>query len=358
MSKVSFIEQTLRTRIEQGTYAGQPLPGERALAREFGVSYMTARAAVSSLLESGVLVREGRLTRPASATSHGGPKFIFAVPSWNNPNYWEWYPLVSKAAQKLGGQVRFAVYQDWSDPAAYDILREPTDGLFLFAYPGVPKLILDQLEKRAGRVATFLDDFTDRGLICLNYYPANGTEILLSHLKDLGHDRVDCYNSQPHTSDEIERYKAWESACAKLGLDGRLIDAAVEPGHDAREGAYRDSLIRMRRGDGFAPAVYCTSARTAIGLCRAAYEVGSVIGSDLSVCTLGRYETCRYLTPSLTCLNTPGLEHHVERAVEYVLNGGRGWRGSLRFEPSSAELYFGESTGPVSAQASLTTPTE
>ena len=50
---MSVIEQ----RIRQGDYVLNPIPGERKIAEETGVSHMTARKAVRGLLERKLLIR-------------------------------------------------------------------------------------------------------------------------------------------------------------------------------------------------------------------------------------------------------------------------------------------------------------
>ncbi|GFH41752.1 GntR family transcriptional regulator [Lactococcus hodotermopsidis] len=52
------IHDELKHQVEMGIYeVGQRLPSERELAEEFGVSRMTLRQAVTSLVEEGILVR-------------------------------------------------------------------------------------------------------------------------------------------------------------------------------------------------------------------------------------------------------------------------------------------------------------
>src|SRR2546423_808607 len=50
----------IERRIRQGAYLLTPIPGERKMAEETGVSHMTARKAVRGLLDRNVLIRNPR----------------------------------------------------------------------------------------------------------------------------------------------------------------------------------------------------------------------------------------------------------------------------------------------------------
>src|SRR4051794_14955595 len=57
-SKYIRVRDALAGAIRSGEYTvGQKLPGERSLAVQYGISYMTARRAVSELVELGLLDR-------------------------------------------------------------------------------------------------------------------------------------------------------------------------------------------------------------------------------------------------------------------------------------------------------------
>src|SRR3954464_5564822 len=82
-SKYVRVRDALADAIRSGEYVvGQKLPGERTLATQYGISYMTARRAVSELVELGLLDRrpwEGLFVTAAPATEHkngvGRPNF-------------------------------------------------------------------------------------------------------------------------------------------------------------------------------------------------------------------------------------------------------------------------------------------
>ena len=57
-AKYNEVMSVIKRRIREGDYFVDSIPGERRLAEETGVSYMTARRAVQQLLEEKVLIRQ------------------------------------------------------------------------------------------------------------------------------------------------------------------------------------------------------------------------------------------------------------------------------------------------------------
>src|SRR5277367_1020527 len=55
--KFKDVMSVIERRIRKGDYVLNPIPGERKIAEETGVSHMTARKAVRGLLDRKVLVR-------------------------------------------------------------------------------------------------------------------------------------------------------------------------------------------------------------------------------------------------------------------------------------------------------------
>src|SRR5882757_10963647 len=56
-SKYNEVMSVIERRIREGDYLLASIPGERKIAEETGVSYMTARRAVLELLDQEVLIR-------------------------------------------------------------------------------------------------------------------------------------------------------------------------------------------------------------------------------------------------------------------------------------------------------------
>ena len=61
VAKWEFVRDQIRQAIAEGEFGpGQRLPSERELATRFDISYMTARRAVTALVETGVIERRER----------------------------------------------------------------------------------------------------------------------------------------------------------------------------------------------------------------------------------------------------------------------------------------------------------
>ncbi|MEI6705428.1 MAG: substrate-binding domain-containing protein [Deltaproteobacteria bacterium] len=345
-----------------GFYDRRPFPSERELSAEFAVAYMTARKAVVKLIETGELQRLNRLTTPVPCSRRSLQKeFLFVGAGQDRVMYWIWYPAIERAVAAVGGKIQFVLYKDWSDPAIYRLLREPVDGIFLTMLPDPPYAILRLMEQRKGHIATLEEDYSKLGIPYLNHLPANGAESMVEYLVSLGHRRIDCFNTQPHGSPSTDqRVAGWSKVLTRHGLSGEFVDCAVPTNADPLGEGYRSALQRFRSGLGFAPAVFCTSTQTALGLNRACFEMNYKIGEDISFCAL-HLENAQYYTPTLTSLLVSDVDSFAERALRFLLSPqGAPQRSSLRLQPQSAEIYLGESTGqclaPSKVRALRTTP--
>src|SRR5947208_12463130 len=121
-SKYKRVRDALASSIRNGEYAvGQKLPGERTLALQFGISYMTARRAVHDLVEWGLLDRrpwEGIFVTPAQnggATRSNHPEIPSAATTTLNiitvghepPHVNTLKRLASQLAEVRGWHTRF-----------------------------------------------------------------------------------------------------------------------------------------------------------------------------------------------------------------------------------------------------------
>src|SRR5689334_14526142 len=104
--KFQHVMSVIERRIRQGDYLLNPIPGERKIAEETGVSHMTARKAVRGLLDRNVLIRRpnGSLDiNPGFQSDSGGggaSHFILLYPAYASPHLTQLRQTVAEAAEQ------------------------------------------------------------------------------------------------------------------------------------------------------------------------------------------------------------------------------------------------------------------
>ncbi len=352
------VAQTIARRLENGDYLVNDLPGERKLAAELGVSYLTGRRAIQHLIEQGVLPRRpaGRVTVRQAAPSHN-LNIAFVVPAFSSPIYNEWYRALKQLVRTHRGNVRAVPYVNWHDPALAAALDGNLDGLFLVPLPQPPPELLQQrLHKLRQRVVTLFEDMTHLGIPCVAGNDPQAVVLLVEHLHGLGHRQVDCLNTEPTAPIITRRIAAWRDGLESLGLTGRLWDCAVQPFDRPQFRAHEVAGQLLDAGQLTASALLCTSMAVAAGVLRAAFERGVGVGHDLSVCIPDGIDDARLMTPSLTTLKTPDISQQLGRGVQWIKTGGARWRGPLTISMPDESVVQGESTRPPKGRPAATTP--
>ncbi len=344
--------EMIRKRVRHADHAAYPLPGERGLAVELGLSRQTIRRAIDLLLEEGVLLRgeTGRLRVNTATAAAGGrgsrPLIAFLNPGGVSSETQLWREGVLGALAKYDVTPRSLSYEHYGDPAISAAL-EGFDGVFflpLASEPTPPWLVSRMLAARV-RVVVLDHDESAAGLRSVMVFPFAAGHKLLDHLRALGHRRVDCFNVQPHNSVIEGRIAVWREHLARHGLEGELF---THPSDGTLASAHRHMARRLARGGEVGGALYCTTIAAAVGGMRALHERGRVIGADVAVCAVNDEGLGPYLTPSLTCLRAVPRAGTLRKAAEWLVNGG-GWPRASLHQPADTPLFAGESTGPARA---------
>jgi hypothetical protein len=343
------IMAVLERRIAAGDYVLKALPGERRLAEELGVSYMTARKAVTHLIQKEVLDRDenGCLivrTRAGTQVEEQPTAVVLLVPAFPSPHLLACRSMIAKCVSERGGLFRAVEYVHWYDP----VVREALDGNSgLIVIPNtepIPLRLLREFAVPDRQVVFFDTDLTEAGLPCIELFPDRHIEKLLRLLSSAGRTRIDCLNSQGHNHEILRRIELWRTFCRTAGNSGTLWDAPAPAYGDPLGGGYRLMRSLLDR-DGRPEVMLCTTQPAALGAIRACYDAGLVVGADISIATMNNEPTGWYFCPSLTGLEMPEVTDLIARCLDWFAKPGTPWSGPLRLEPRRARLLKGESTG-------------
>jgi LacI family transcriptional regulator len=146
-----------------------------------------------------------------------------------------------------------------------------------------------------------------------------GAEMAVSHLLGHGHPYVACIGGPVAIAAAgdpvIDHIEGWRRAmtAAGLGTEGRLIDAPFD-----RYGAYQVALELLRSPDR-PPAIFCSTDDQAIGVARAAREVGVRIPEDLAIAGFDDIPEAAFCDPPLTTVASD-RDAMARAAVDLVLD--------------------------------------
>lgn len=339
MGSATAVAAILSRRIANGDYIVRPVPSERALARQEGVSYMTARKAVLGLIGTGVL-RRGPTGRLEAAGQAGARALRIAVlmPSLPSPDAQLWRLAIDRAAGAQAA-VRSVPYAHWDDQLLRDAVAG-SDGAFLHPIgEELPAGVLAVLRRH--RVVAVDQDLSDLGLPSIRLYPADAAALVLDRAAALGRP-VACLNVQPHDRAIDARIAAWRAWAGRSGRGGALLDAPVRSGEPTAAAA----LQAVRAAGLHGASVFATTAAAALGAMRALAGAGARVGRDVAVCTLNDEGLGAVTMPSLTALAEQDPAPFLARALRWMAApGARAWQGRLLLQPRRAAVAARESTG-------------
>lgn len=349
-TKHDSITQLLTTRINQGMYLQGTLPGERALASELGVGYLTLRKATKQLLDDGMLVRmnNGRLApNPNEPGEKTGPQIGILVSMFPGRTMSEWVGELNRAVSAVNGSLRMISYTHESDPRIFEALDADLDGLFI-VYRFEPSLLLkNQLLKHKNRLVSLWFDLTHLGIPSVENAPPQFVSKAIDHLKKLGHKRVDFLSTTTRDTVLRDRIHYWQQALEHYQLDGELFEKTDyflgSSGLNARQMALdMDNQGQLEN----TTAVICGTTEMATGFQRGCHEVGLTVGRDISVVGFGEMHIAQLCVPSITTIQPGPRRPLLDQAMQWIMRDGKEWNRPLSINSLDVDLFKGESTGP------------
>lgn len=129
-----------------------------------------------------------------------------------------------------------------------------------------------------------------------------GVRRLIAHLVEQGHQNIAFISAPSNLTLQINRFSGYQEGLAKAGL---IFDERyVTEGDLTRKGGYlaAKKLLALQPAP---TAIIGTNDLTAIGVLRAAREMGITVGRELAVAGFDGTEDAEHTTPPLTTLNQP-----------------------------------------------------
>jgi DNA-binding LacI/PurR family transcriptional regulator len=336
----------IKQRIREGDYFVESIPGERRLAEETGVSYMTARRAVQHLLQEKVLIRQtsGSLeVHPDYTKRINSAEIVLLYPAYPSSYLTQLRVLVANAASRQGLSLRPGQFVHWDEQMLVDVVAQAKGSIIIPYGPVIPQRLLKHFTNN--KVVILDGDFTSDGIPSIRLFSDECIESVLQHLWNLGHRRIDCLNTQNRNSEIDRRIRIWERWLKQRGGAGALHDDPAPVFSDPTIVAYRLMSRIVDNHQSNATAFIATTCPAAIGAIRSCYERHIEIGRDLSICAVNLEPPAEFFCPSITGLNTPDLSEQLGACFDWFASDNE-WPGPRLMQPRHTSLFQGESTGP------------
>jgi DNA-binding LacI/PurR family transcriptional regulator len=317
------IQRILEEQILQGKLpAGSQLPGERDLARQFGVSQMTVNRAIQEL------VRKGRLYRRSGAGTfvtdavqpvrvHG---VVLVVPPAEHPQADTYLREPFRAVRNVAQARGLTLHIVQADVSEYtQVVEQHAHGALLFVAPPVDAQdVLSSLWQKGTRFVVMGASWQNTSFPCVDSDNFGGARRAVEYLLSLGHRRIAYINGWEGSTNCADRLHGYEHAMQKWDVPARS-EWVVQAGSDshlcvqARQ-HLTDLLIRTERVTAVFTAGYYLALET-LTLLR---SLGLSVPDDVSIIAFDDPSSAAHLNPPLSTVRQP-LYEMGQRAMDLLM---------------------------------------
>lgn len=312
------IKSKIKDSIKAGTIVDK-LPGERILAEELGVAYMTVRKAIAELVEEGVLHKAStrgtyvnNKFRNSKVTGNIGFFLDEEIKEGISSPYYSllFKSLEEEVARKGYNMLLFSNFDDL-DPLKN---QKKIDGVIICCFPRIEDKI--QAIKKYLPIVLLDNIASDKSIPSVTIDNFNSTGHAVEYLLSLGHRRIGFISGLMDSDICKDRLSGFKNALARKGLkaDKELLfkgDYSFESGEQG--GKYFLSLPQVPT------AVICSNDSMAIGAMKVIRESGYKIPADISIIGFDDILVASRVFPSLTT-NVAPIEEMAAKAVEILLS--------------------------------------
>ncbi|MBR6525602.1 MAG: GntR family transcriptional regulator [Clostridia bacterium] len=300
------------------------LPSESELMAEFGVSSITVRKAMETMVREGIVYRvKGKGTYVSSADEKQSEEpsrhihLIFDIEARLDTSLSRIVQGIQRYYKNKKCLLALENYAFCDEYLRSGRHKEQDSGLILYINSPNDQEKAAHLRKlsQAGVKFVCIDRYL--GHFPINYVGCNNHDAVyaaVEHLTQLKHQRIGFLYEQPSISSEKERYKGYVHAMRDFGLSGHML-----PPHTINElDACVDSVRKHK-----VTAIVCANDYTASCLVEALKNNGFSVPKDVSVVGFDDSETYRYHQPTLTTLRQDfhALGYESARVLDKLMTG-------------------------------------
>jgi DNA-binding LacI/PurR family transcriptional regulator len=297
--KYSSVRAGIVKAIRSGAYRpGERLPAERELAKMYNVSYMTARRAVSDLVEVNILERRdrsGTYVRPGSDRLLGRKTVNLICRSDDDPAADEFIHRARSAAEARGWSVNIVRWSGDLLLPAVRAIRSEAVSLVAVDADVQRNEIGKAMAEASDRVVAWGAPMDEQGVASVLCDEVEAMRLAIRELRSLGHKRIALMASATCFGVSSAAVQAWRDECGDAA--GRLI----EMGGDL-EAAYK-SVADMLADDAGVTALLTGGSHACVIALAACHDAGRAVPERMSILGLGNAALSAYTRPAISCID-------------------------------------------------------
>ena len=323
IAKHKVVRQALTESIRRGDYQpGDQLPAERELAERYGVSYMTARRAVTEMVEVDLLrrrPREGTFVPPRTLQRLATKTVHLVCPGFGSSITQIFLQLGNQKAEARGWRSEvLQLHHAEVRPIARAL---ESDGLVLML-PFGPHLegpIVEVLQRAEGHAILLGNRLDHMGVPSILADDALGVTLAMEHLHSFGHREIAIVTSSPNHNVDRVQIAAWRAASPAVWKEEHFVRRTIisaTPHHtNCDDHVYQTLREYLAKDRGETTALIClldTMGLPALAACR---DAGRAAPEKMSIVVSGNNPIMAYAHPPLTCIDVHMAEH-IDKALE------------------------------------------
>jgi LacI family transcriptional regulator len=318
LKKYEYVKNALKQKILKGEIK-EKLPGERELAKQFKISYMTIRKAIEKLADEEIVYKE-----PSIGTFVCKKGFIykkthnigFFLPHWIGGGITGYYysalfTQIENFAHMYGYNIVYFSKIESIFPYAD---RRKVDGL-IFAYFPEEERYLKEISPFV-HIVTVENALENSGIPAILIDNFDGGYQAAKYLINLGHRNIAYITGRFNNKLAFDRYNGFMAALKEHKI--KIPEEYIIKGDFLFDTGFKlaETILSLKPSP---TAVVTGNDEMALGLIKGLNLLGKKVPDDISVVGFDDIENSRQFHPALTTIHVP---HDIvaKLAVEYLLN--------------------------------------
>ncbi|MGD8236692.1 MAG: GntR family transcriptional regulator [Chromatiales bacterium] len=346
--KYVLVENYIREAINNKQLVDK-LPGERALAKELGYSYMTIRKAIENLVDEGVLykvptkgtyINNDRESRKKTQTI--GYFLDSSIESGISSPY---YSLIFKALEKEATRNDYSLmyFSDVGEDKL-DKTVSKLDGVIATCLPRIENVIHEL--KQSLPLVVIDNSSIDKAIPSVIIDNFNAEVESVNYVCSLGHKRIGFMTGLEDSDIGRDRCAGYRSGLSNNGI--QFDDTLVFHGNYSFESGFSGAeyFLSLKHPP---TTIICANDSMALGVMRKLCLEGLKVPDDMSVIGFDDIEIAAQIIPPLTTIAAP-VDRIAKHAFSMLMQSIRGEQLELRHVALDAHLVIRQTCGPSKTQ--------